>query len=80
MNDIYIRQVEAVLALLKARDALDEAQENVPDYTGQYSREHYYADEQEAYDAAVIEYGKAHEMTSDEVEVNEINKSPGRPT
>lgn len=54
-------------ALIKAGAELDRAKQNVPDYTGQWSDEDYYRDEQVAYDAAVAEYEAAHAPTADEI-------------
>lgn len=56
------RRAEAVLALIDAKAELDRAKQNVPDYTGQWSDEDYYEDEQKAYDAAVAEYEAAHDQ------------------
>ena len=61
------RRAEAVLALIDAKAELDRAKQNVPDYTGQWSDEDYYRDEQVAYDAAVAEYEAAHAPTADEI-------------
>ncbi len=60
-------RAEAVLALIKAREDLDRAKQNVPAYTGQHSDEGYYWYEQKTYDAAVAEYEAAHAPTADEI-------------
>jgi hypothetical protein len=67
MSTIAERRANAVLALIKAREDLDRGKKNVPDYTGQWSDEDYYREEQAAYDAAVAEYGAAHAPTADEI-------------
>ncbi len=67
MNDIYRRRAESLFALLEARKDLHRAIEAVPDYTGQYSPEHFYKDELRVYDAAVAEYGAAYAPTADEI-------------
>lgn len=61
------RRAKAVLALIEAKAQLDSAKKKVPDYTGQWSDEDYYEDEQKAYDAAAVEYEAAHAPTSAEV-------------
>ena len=61
-----------MLALIVARAELDRAIEAVPDYTGQYTPESYYEDEQKAYDAAVAEYGAAHAPTADEIKAKVV--------
>ena len=66
------RRAEAVLALIDAKAELDRAKQNVPDYTGQWSDEDYYEDEQKAYDAAVAEYEAAHAPTADEIKAKVV--------
>lgn len=41
-----------VVDLMQAHTALEEAKKRVPDYTGQWAEEDYYANEQEAYNRA----------------------------
>ncbi len=67
MPTIAERRANAVLALIDASTAFTQALESVPSYTGQWSDEDYYKDEQAAYDAAVAEYGAAHAPTADEI-------------
>ena len=70
MPTIAERRASAVLALIDARKALDRATDSVPSYTGQWSDEDYYEDEQKAYDAAVVEYGAAHAPTAEEIKAH----------
>lgn len=49
----------ALLNLLDARDALEKAREQVPDYTGQWDGKDYYADELERYYRAADDYERA---------------------
>lgn len=65
------RRSNALFALIEAKAQLDSAKKKVPDYTGQWSDEDYYEDEQKAYDAAVREYEAAHAPTSAEVKAQE---------
>lgn len=47
-----LKFASALNALNSAEQALDKAKANVPSYTGQWSSEDYYAEEQEAYNRA----------------------------
>lgn len=42
----------AIIALMEAEKALQEAQSKVPNYTAQWDRKDYYAEEQEAWNRA----------------------------
>lgn len=46
------RLAEAMLSLIGAKLALDQAKRKVPSYTAQWSDSDYYADEQETYNRA----------------------------
>mgnify|MGYP006995598992 CR=1 FL=1 len=56
MDNMERKLAEAMHEMLEARDDLTLAKANVPDYTGQYSEEHYYRYQQAAYDKAIAYY------------------------
>jgi hypothetical protein len=47
-----LKLADAIYDMLQVRKALAKAKKAVPDYTGQWSDEDYYAEEQEAYNRA----------------------------
>ena len=50
--------VDALLAVIEAKKELAKEMRDVPDYTGQYRSEDYYAKEQSDYNAAVNHFGE----------------------
>lgn len=49
----------AVLTVVNTQKELEDAYDKVPSYTGQWSPEHYYADEQEAFNRACERFERA---------------------
>lgn len=49
----------ALFELMDAKEKLNKAIKNVPEYTGQYSEADFYSAEQDAYNKAAIQYKKA---------------------
>ena len=50
---------DALFELIEAKEKLNKAIKNVPEYTGQYSESDFYSAEQDTYNKAAIRYKKA---------------------
>ncbi len=51
-----LKLADALIELTEAREELEQKMNNVPDYTGQWSSEDYYAEAQERYNRAADNY------------------------
>lgn len=66
--DLQAKQLaEALFALIDAKEELQHAKSQVPSYTGDLSREDYYATEQVAYNIAERNFAEAIRNTSNDM-------------